>query len=200
MIVPLAEAIRRLARSELVAYPTETVYGLGADAFSAEALARLRALKGRDAERGLSVLIADASALARFAAPLAPQARLLAECFWPGPLTLVVPVADARFAGVRTPLGVGFRCSSQASAGALARASAHPIVSTSANRSGEEPCATAAEIEREFGPELAILGGEPASGLAPSTVVAIRSGGELELLREGSLSRSELEAVLAGPL
>lgn len=198
MIVPLAEAIRRLARSELVAYPTETVYGLGVDAFSAEALARLRALKGRDAERGLSVLIADPSALARFAAPLAPQARLLAERFWPGPLTLVVPVADARFAGVRTPLGVGFRCSSQASAGALACASAHPIVSTSANRSGQEPCLTAAEVEREFGPEFAILGGEPASGLAPSTVVAIRSGGAVELLREGAVARAELEAALAG--
>ncbi len=69
MIVRLAEAVLRLARSELVAYPTDTLYGLGADAFSAEALARLRALKGREAERGLSVLIADLAALERFASP-----------------------------------------------------------------------------------------------------------------------------------
>ena len=196
MIVPLAEAVLRLARAELVAYPTETVYGLGADAFSPAALARLRALKGREAERGLSVLVADAGALARQAAPLPRAAALLAARFWPGPLTLVVPVADPRFAGVRTPLGVGFRCSSQPTASALARAAEQPLVSTSCNRSGSPPCSTAAEIERAFGPALAILGGEPASGLAPSTVVAVGSDGALTCLREGSISFAELERFL----
>jgi L-threonylcarbamoyladenylate synthase len=195
VIVSLADAVLRLARGELVAYPTETVYGLGADAFSAEALAALVALKGRDAERGMSVLVPDAAALALIAAPLPPVATQLAARFWPGPLTLVVPVADSRFAGVCTPLGVGFRCSPQPTAAALARASVQPIVSTSCNRSGATPCSTAADVEREFGRELAILGGEAAAGLAPSTVVAVSSTGALTLLRPGSIPWDEIRAI-----
>ncbi len=196
MIVSLDEAVRRLADGQVVAYPTETVWGLGADAFSPSALARLRTLKGRDAERGLSILIADAAALARHGDPLPAAARALAERFWPGPLTLVVPVADPRLDGVRTPLGVGFRCSSHAGAAALARAAGFPIVSTSANRSGQAPCATADDVGREFGAALAVLGGEPASGLAPSTVVAIDADGALTRLRDGAIAFSEIEAAL----
>jgi L-threonylcarbamoyladenylate synthase len=197
LIVALDEAVRRLARGGLVAYPTETVYGLGADAFSAAGLEALLALKGRDAERGLSVLVPDADALARHAEPLPGAAARLAARFWPGPLTLVVPVTDARFAGVRTPFGVGFRCSPHPTAARLARAARNPVVSTSCNRAGAAPCARAEEVEREFGPELAILDGEPASGLAPSTVVAIAADGALARLREGAIPFAELERALA---
>jgi L-threonylcarbamoyladenylate synthase len=197
LIVALGEAVARLAKGELVAYPTETVYGLGADAFSAEALGRLLAQKGREAERGLSVIVADADALLRYAAPLPAAAAVLARRFWPGPLTLVVPVAAARFAGVRTPHGVGFRCSPQPSAAALARASANPIVSTSCNRSGEPPCTNAGEVQRAFGAAFPIFGGEPATGLAPSTVVAVSSLGDLELIREGAIAFADLRAASA---
>jgi L-threonylcarbamoyladenylate synthase len=197
LIVARGEAAALLARGELVAYPTETVYGLGADAFSADALERLLALKGRDAERGLSVLVADTEALARYAAPLPSAAASLARCFWPGPLTLVVPVDDARFVGVRTPHGVGFRCSPQPSAAALAHASTNPIVSTSCNRTAQAPCTTAQEVERVFGPGLPIFGGEPATGLAPSTVVAVSSDGKLELIREGAISFAQIRAAAA---
>ena len=151
------------------------------------------AAKGRDAERGLSLLVADAAALARHAPGLPPAAERLAARFWPGPLTLVVPVPPGAFAGVATPLGVGFRCSPQPTSAALARAAGHPVVSTSCNRSGEPPAATAAEVEAAFGPALAILGGEPASGLAPSTVVAVSAAGELSLLRPGELDFTALE-------
>ena len=199
MIVGLAEAVARLARGELVAYPTETVYALGADAFSPAAVARLLDAKGRPAERGLSVAIADAAALARLVPALPAAARRLAARFWPGPLTLVVPVADPDFAEVATPLGVGFRCSPQPSAAALARAAAHPIVATSCNRSGEPAAKTAAEVEACFGPGLPILGGEPASGLAPSTVVAVAADGELRLLRAGDLELAELRAAARLP-
>ncbi len=197
MIVALDEAVARLARGELVAYPTETVYGLGADAFSPQAIAGLLALKGRDAERGLSVLVTDAAALAALASPLPAAAARLAAHFWPGPLTLVVPVADPRFAGVATPVGVGFRCSPQPTASRLARAFARPVVSTSCNRSFAVPCVNAAEVERAFGPEFAIAGGEPASGLAPSTVVAVSADEVLTLLREGALAWREVRAVAA---
>ena len=105
----------------------------------------------------------------------------------------MVPVPPGAFAGVATPLGVGFRCSPQPTAAALARAAGHPVVSTSCNRSGEPPATTAAEVEAAFGPALAILGGEPASGLAPSTVVAVSAAGALQLLRPGELDFAALE-------
>jgi L-threonylcarbamoyladenylate synthase len=195
VIVSLAQAVALLARGELVAYPTETVYALGADAFQAGALARLLAAKGRSAERGLSLLIRDAAELSRISPGLPAAASRLAARFWPGPLTLVVPVADPVFAPVATPLGVGFRCSPQPSAAALARAAPRPVVSTSCNRSGEPPCATAAAVEARFGKELAILGGEPASGLAPSTVVGVAADGALRLLRVGDLDFAALRTV-----
>ncbi len=194
MIVSVAEAAARLARGELVAYPTETVYALGADALSPAAVERLLDAKGRGGEKGLSVLIRGADELARIAAPLPGAAARLAARFWPGPLTLVVPVADPALAAVATPLGVGFRCSPQPSAAALARAAAGPVVSTSCNKSGEPPCVTAAEIEASFGAALAILGGEPASGLAPSTVVAVAADGALSLLRAGALDFDAVRA------
>jgi L-threonylcarbamoyladenylate synthase len=195
VIVALDEAVARLARGELVAYPTETVYALGADAFQPRALESLLQTKGRGAERGLSVLVCDAAALAEHGRPLPEAAAQLAARFWPGPLTIVVPVADSRFAAVATPLGVGFRCSPQPAAAALARAAPGPVVSTSCNRSGEPPCTTAAQVEACF-PGLALLGGEPASGLEPSTVVAVGADGSLELLRAGALDFARVRAAL----
>ncbi|MFI5314365.1 MAG: L-threonylcarbamoyladenylate synthase [Myxococcota bacterium] len=198
MIVSLADAIARLAQGELVAYPTETVYALGADPLQPRALARLLRAKGRAAERGLSLLVADTAALARIARPLPAAAARLAARFWPGPLTLVVPVTDPVFAEVSTQFGVGFRCSPQPSAAALARASAHPVVSTSCNKSAQPPCANAREVEACFGPELAVLGGEPASGGAPSAVVSVTAAGELRLLRAGALGIDELRDAAGG--
>jgi L-threonylcarbamoyladenylate synthase len=194
LIVSLADAVVRLARGELVAYPTETVYALGADARSPAAVERLLDAKGRGGEKGLSLLIRGADELARIAAPLPAVAARLAARFWPGPLTLVVPVADPAYAAVATPLGVGFRCSPQPSAVALANAAPGPVISTSCNKTGEPPCVTAPEIEAAFGPALAILGGEPASGLAPSTVVAVDARGALTLLRAGALDFDAVRA------
>jgi L-threonylcarbamoyladenylate synthase len=187
LIVDVRRAAELLRQGELVAYPTETVYGLGVDATSGAALARLRAAKGREAERGLSVLVAEVADLERFAPELPARARRLAERFWPGPLTLVVRAFDARLGAVATPRGVGFRCSSHATAAALARAFGRPIVSTSCNRSGAEPCRTASEVETVFGAELAVAVGDDAGGAMPSTVVAIGADGGLELLREGAV-------------
>lgn len=194
MIVSVARAAALLAQGEVVAYPTETLYALGADACTASAVAALRARKGRAAESGLSVLVADVEALDAFAAPLPERARALADRYWPGPLTLVVPVRDPALACVATGAGVGFRCSPQPTAAALARAHGRPIVATSANKSGEPPCERAEEVETVFGPELPIAGGEPAGGLAPSTVVAVAADGALSLLREGAVGFAEIEA------
>ncbi len=192
MIVSVERAVALLAAGELVAYPTETVYGLGADALSPRALERLLAYKGRARDRGLSVLVCDAAALARWAPGLPPSAARLAARFWPGPLTLVVAAAPA-LDGVATALGVGFRCSPQSTAASLVQRLGRPLVSTSCNASGAPPCSDAAEVARAFGPELAIAGGEPASGLAPSTVVAVRPDGSLMPLRVGAIPFEVLE-------
>jgi L-threonylcarbamoyladenylate synthase len=195
LIVSVAEAAQRLRRGEVVAYPTETVYGLGADALSIEAVERLRSLKGRDAEQGLSVLVSDLADLERWAADLPGRARRLARAFWPGPLTLVVPVPAGRLPAVGTALGVGFRCSPHPTAAALAAAFGAPLVSTSANRSGEAPARSAREVSRSFGPELAIAGGEDAGGAAASTVVAVDREGRLRVLREGPIPAESLRRV-----
>jgi L-threonylcarbamoyladenylate synthase len=187
LIIDLERAVELLRGAELVAYPTETVYGLGADATSGAALARLRAAKGREPERGLSVLVADPATLERLAPKLPERARRIAERFWPGPVTLVVPGCDARLDAVATGRGVGFRCSSHPTAAALARSFGGPIVSTSCNRSGQEACRTAAEVEAVFGAELALALGGDAGGSPPSTVVAVGADGSLEVLREGAV-------------
>jgi L-threonylcarbamoyladenylate synthase len=186
MIVDVERGAEILLEGGVVAYPTETVYGLGADALLEPAVKRLLELKGRAPARGLSVLVSGLDQLLHFAPDAPDAARRLAERFWPGPLTIVVPTQGPELAAVATDDGVGFRCSSCPTARGLAAQTGHPIVSTSCNPSGEEPCARAEEVARRFGADLAIVSGEPAGGLPPSTVVALSPEGTLRLLREGA--------------
>ncbi len=186
MIVDVAVAVDRLRAGEVVAYPTETVFGLGADARDPAAVARLLALKGREAERAPPVLIPDALSLRRWVPEPPARALELIEAWWPGPLTLVLPVAPGVLEAVASGLGVGFRCSAHPRAAALVAALDGPLVSSSANRTGEPPCADAAAVRRVFGPGLPVLGGE-AGGLAPSTVVAVAADGEIRVLRPGPI-------------
>ena len=199
MIVDVPTAARLLAEARVVAYPTETVYGLGAAPSLPEACERLRQLKERAASgsaptRGMSVLVADVEACAAAAGRLPARARALAERYWPGPLTLVVPSESAQLASVATERGVGFRCSPHPTAAALAQL-AQLVISTSCNRSGESPCRDAHEVEARFGSEFPVAGGEPAGGLSPSTVVAVDDAGALTLLRAGAIDFAELEAL-----
>ena len=187
MIVDPARGAELVRAGETVAYPTETVYGLAADARSGEAVARLRRLKGCGRDQGLSVLVDAPGRLDEWAPELPGAARVLAERYWPGPLTLVVPVPAGRLTEVSTPLGVGFRCSSHPPASELARRAGFPLIATSCNRSGSAPCADPAEIEDVFGPDLAIVVGSPVGSGPPSTVVAVSQAGDLELLRAGAL-------------
>jgi L-threonylcarbamoyladenylate synthase len=195
VIVGIAAAARCLRAGEVVAYPTETVYGLGVDALSPEAVARLQQLKGRGADRGLSVLLAVPDELERWAPGLPARALRLARAFWPGPLTLVVPVPAGRLDAVATERGVGFRCSPQPTAAALAAALGSALVTTSANRSGEPPCTSAAQVEACFGGGLPIAGGEDAGGAAPSTVVALGADGALRILRGGPIEARRLHEI-----
>lgn len=203
-------AVARIRAAGLVAYPTETVYGLGADATSAEAVARLRAWKGRDDGRPISILVDAPEALDRMGLGTSPPVRRLVARFWPGPLTLVLPAAPGRFApGIARPDGaVGVRCSPDPTAAGLARtvaaAGIGPLTATSLNRSGEPPVrdarAAAALCAQHPGPLLVAPATGPVScgatsDRAPSTVVDC-SDGACAVLREGAVTAAAIARAL----
>jgi len=197
----LAEAVRCLAAGGLVAFPTETVYGLGADATNSKAIARLYDAKGRPAFNPLIAHVPDAAA-ARSLGRFDPVARRLAEVFWPGPLTLVVPrqldcrVAELATAGLET---VALRVPAHTVAQALLTAFGGPIVAPSANRSGHVSPTTAQHVLADLrGRVELVLDGGPTSVGLESTIVACL--GEPMLLRPGGVPRAEIERVLGRPL
>lgn len=196
MRVALELAARLLQKGEVIAYPTETVFGLGCDVRSRGALSALCSLKGRSTDRGFSVLVADLEQLEAWIGEVSGPARRLAETFWPGPLTLVLPGGANVFPLVATQSGVGFRCSSHPEAQRLVRCSGIPLASTSCNRTHEPPARTAAEVEAAFGDDIAIAGESESGGGAPSTVVAC-SNEEIDLIREGALPFAQVRAAVA---
>jgi L-threonylcarbamoyladenylate synthase len=191
------EAARCLAAGGLVAFPTETVYGLGADATNSRAVARLYEAKGRPAFNPLIAHVvhrAAAQAIARFNA----DALLLAGAFWPGPLTLVLPrgegckVAELAVAGLDS---IALRVPSHPVAQSLLAAFAKPVVAPSANRSGHVSPTTAAHVRADLDGRIDLIvdGGATPVGLE-STIVACL--GEPALLRPGGLPREAIERVL----
>lgn len=200
----LAAAARHLAAGELLAFPTETVYGLGARADDDAAVAKIFAAKGRPAEHPLIVHVADLDQAARFAATLPEAARRLAAAFWPGPVTVIVPRAagmGAAAAGGQD--SIGLRCPAHPVAHALLRAAAAlgvaGVAGPSANRFGRVSPTCAAHVVQEFGDALWVLdGGDCAVGIE-STIVDC-SRGRPVLLRPGVLTRAQLEAALGEPL
>ncbi|MCO5130981.1 MAG: L-threonylcarbamoyladenylate synthase [Xanthobacteraceae bacterium] len=199
--IAAAEAARCLADGGLVAFPTETVYGLGADATHAEAIARLYRAKGRPSFNPLIAHVADlagAERIARFDA----TARKLAEAFWPGPLTLVLPktprcpVADLATAGLDT---VAVRMPAHPVARDILRALGRPIVAPSANRSGHVSPTTAAHVASDLDGRIDLIvdGGAVSVGVE-STIVGCFD--RPMLLRPGGLPRAAIEQVLGHPL
>lgn len=203
-VLAIDEAVAWIRSGGLVAYPTETLWGLGADATSAAALERLRRWKGRRADAPLSILVDGPEALAGLGIELGDAGRRLAEVFWPGPLTLVLPAAGGFAPGVaRADGAVGVRCSSHPRAAALARRlrreAAGPVTATSLNASGEPPARDRREAERcgRRGPDAPrLLDGE--AGGAPASSVVDLCGAEPRLLRSGAVGEAELRAVVAG--
>ncbi len=195
------EAARVLRGGGLVAFPTETVYGLGADATNGEAVARVFEAKGRPRFNPLIVHLPEAGAAARLTRFDVRAARL-AERFWPGPLTLVLPrasdcpVAPLASAGLDT---LAVRVPDHPVARRLLRATARPVVAPSANASGQISPTTAAHVARSLGDRVdLILDGGPCRVGVESTVVDL-TGQPAVILRPGGLTRAELEAVI-GPL
>lgn len=197
----IAEAARLLRAGGLVAFATETVYGLGADAASPQAVAKIYAAKGRPSFNPLIAHVTGLDAALR-QGRFSPEARRLAEAFWPGPLTLVVPFADggdvcdlAR-AGLPT---VALRAPAHPVAQALLAATGRPVAAPSANRSGRVSPVAADDVLADIGDRIdAVLDAGPTSVGLESTIVACLEGPPA-LLRPGGLARDRIEAVV-GPL
>lgn len=198
LVARIEAAAEVLRRGGLVAYPTETFYGLGALARDAAAVERLARAKGRPDGKPLPLLAAD-RAQVDTVAEVGPAAARVAAALWPGPLTLVLParpgLAPAVAAGTAT---VGVRVPGSEIARALARAAGGPLVSTSANLSGAPPPARPEELSVELRARVDhVLDGGPTPGGLASTVVAVE-GDALRLVREGAVPFGAVLAALRG--
>jgi len=194
------EAIEHVGAGGLVAFPTETTWGLGADASSPASLARLHAWKGRDRDKPVSLLVTGLGDLEALGAEPNPAARRLAERFWPGPLTLVVRVQRPLAVGLVGPSGgVGLRCSPHPVASALARLASErglgPLTATSLNHSGEAECRTRPEAAARVAGAFPLLDGPDAGGGLPSSVVDVTDPVPV-VLREGAVSRQSIARAL----
>ena len=203
-------AARLLASGGIVAFPTETFYGLGADPSQEEALSRLMDMKGRGENSPILLLLSEISQTALVAEPLPSAFERLSSSFWPGPLTLVVHARAGVSRRITAGTGtVGVRLPSAAAPRAIARALGRPITGTSANRTGRSPSATAAAVLRALGTEPdparstratgldLVLDGGPSPGGAASTVVDL-TGREPRLVREGRIPYARVLAILSG--
>jgi L-threonylcarbamoyladenylate synthase len=191
----LSQALAVLERGGLVAFPTDTVYGVGALAFSAAAVQQLYEVKGRSAEKSIPVLVAREADLARVAAVLTPSARSLALHFWPGPLTLVVPKHPALPEAVSALPTVGVRQPDHPVAQALL-ALAGPLAVTSANLSGQLSATTAEAVLAQLAGRIdLLLDGGPTPGGVASTVIDCTAEPPV-ILRPGPIGPAQVEAAL----
>jgi L-threonylcarbamoyladenylate synthase len=200
MVSTVLDAAKALAAGELVAFPTETVYGLGADATSDSAVAKIFAAKGRPADHPLIVHVSDASQVHRFAATVPDFAQALMDAFWPGPLTVILPRrADAAHASAGGQDSIGLRCPAHPLAqellAACAKLGVHGVSAPSANKFGKVSPTTAAHVRAEFGAELMVLDGGACEVGIESTIIDCTRGAPV-LLRPGTLTREQLQAAL----
>ena len=191
------EAAKWIRAGGVVAIPTDTLYGLAADPFRADAVARVFAMKGRAAEGALPLIAADAQQIAAHLGPLTSLGERLARRFWPGPLTVLVKAPPTLAQGVTGGTDrVGVRVPKSGIACAICRATGRPITATSANLSGQPATSDPSEVERTLGAHLDLLidaGATP--GGAPSTIVDLTEQPP-RLVREGAIPWDEIRAWL----
>ena len=198
-------AVRALRSGALLGLPTETVYGLAADADNDAAVAQIFAAKGRPSDHPLIVHVADASAIAHFASAVPVFAQALVDAFWPGPLTLILPRRpDRARAATGGQDSVGLRCPAHPVAHAVLHACAQDgpalagapvwgVAAPSANRFGRVSPTTAAHVQAELGDALLVLDGGPCAVGIESTIVDCTRGVPV-LLRPGAITRAQIEA------
>jgi L-threonylcarbamoyladenylate synthase len=200
----IARAVQALAQGDLLGLPTETVYGLAADALRDEAVAKIYAAKGRPADHPLIVHVASAAQVPLFALDVPAFAQRLMDAFWPGPLTLILPrqpgVATASAGGQAS---IGLRCPShpvaQAVLQACAAAGLPGLSAPSANQFGRVSPTSARHVQGEFGDALLILDGGDCEVGIESTIVDCTRGAPV-LLRPGQITRTQIEQACGQPL
>ncbi len=196
----IVEAARCIQAGGLVGFPTETVYGLGADASSNKAVAGIFAAKGRPADHPLIVHVADAAQVSDYASSVPPFAQRLVAAFWPGPLTVILPRRDGvALAAAGGQNSIGLRCPAHPVALAFLKACNTGVAGPSANRFGRVSPTTAQHVAQEFGDELLVLDGGPCQVGIESSIVDCTRGRPV-LLRPGVLTREQLEAACGEPV
>jgi L-threonylcarbamoyladenylate synthase len=196
----LAEAVRILRGEGVVAYPTETFYGLGVNANRESAVEKIFRIKGRNFRNPVSVIIDDDRKMLPLVTEIPEAGNILMRTFWPGPLTLVfqaAPFVSPRLTGGTGKIGI--RVSSHPLARLLAGGLSEPLTATSANLSGGPECITAEEVVRALGTHVdAVIDGGPAPGGPGSTILDLTTSPPL-ILREGAVSRVEIFLALGIP-
>ena len=190
----IEEAAKWILLGEVVALPTDTLYGLGVDPFSGAAVARLFAAKGRPDDRAIPLIAADRAQIERDIGPLTPLAARIADKFWPGPLTMLLPAPRAMAPAVSAGTGkVGVRVPDDRCARAICAAAGRPLTATSANVSGEPATADPSEVERTLGDRIMFLfDAGPTRGGAPSTIVDVTAV-QPSLVRAGAIAWEEIQ-------
>ena len=191
------QAAAVIKRGGIVAFRTDTFYGLGVDPFNHAALHRLKELKGREDAKPILVLIADAQEVDRFISPRSELFDRVCEEFWPGPLTLVGQARQELAEELTARSGtIGIRLPDHADVRELVRACGGALTATSANVAGQPPARTAPEVETYFADRVdLIIDGGAVSITEPSTVLYV-TGAEPRLIREGAVTIKELEETL----
>jgi L-threonylcarbamoyladenylate synthase len=186
----LRSAVDAIRSGRVVAFPTDTLYGLAANPYDTSAVAAIFALKGRGGDQPLPLVAADISQVADVA-DIHPVAMRLARAFWPGPLTLIVRSTAPFAAGVGSAEGlIGIRVPDSEIGRALARSVGHPLTATSANRSGDPPTADPDAVATNLPSVAALVDGGTCRGGLPSTIVD--AGAEPRLVREGAIPWSRV--------
>jgi L-threonylcarbamoyladenylate synthase len=194
----IADAAAALRNGELVVFPTETFYAIGADPMQPKALAAVARVKGRDPGQPIALIAADAFSAFGLARQIPADARWLAKTFWPGPLTVVLPARERLNEALLGPSGgVGVRVSPHPLAHALARAAGGLLTATSANLSGEPPARTVMQARQSLGARIIVyIDGGELNRDAPSTVVEFGEDGCFRILRAGVIDSIAIAAAL----
>lgn len=196
----IEEAIDCLLEGGVIAFPTETVYGLAADATNPAAVERLFDLKGRPRNKSITLMVDSPKLLGHIACNLTVEARRLMEAFWPGPLTIVFQKRGANFRHVSDKETIGVRLPDHSVPLSIMQALARPLACTSANLAGAPECFTADEVERAFAGKLnLILDGGRLKDNPPSTVIDVASE-PYRILRKGAVTREQIAAVVGDKL